>query len=118
MRFDVQTAINFNKCEVKGDKGLNCLRNRLRQYQEDGRSATSSLPNKKMTLILAQGDTYLEGSPAHAYDLRTPYLRFIFGIIGITDIEFIYTNSLNVGDEARNLAITKAQAALKAAIAH
>jgi FMN-dependent NADH-azoreductase len=49
-----------------------------------------------MTLILAQGDTYPKGNPAHAYDLRTPYLRFIFGIIGITDIEFIYVNSLNV----------------------
>jgi FMN-dependent NADH-azoreductase len=74
--------------------------------------------NKKMTIIMAQGGAYPEGSPTHAYDLQTPYLRFIFGFIGITDIEFVYANSLNLGDEARNLAIANAQSALKAAIAY
>ncbi|MBD2120994.1 FMN-dependent NADH-azoreductase, partial [Trichocoleus sp. FACHB-262] len=42
----------------------------------------------------------------------------IFGFIGITDIEFVYADSLNLGDEARNLAIANAQSALQAAIAH
>lgn len=74
--------------------------------------------NKKMTIIMAQGGAYPEGSPTHAYDLQTPYLRFIFGFIGITDTEFVYANSLNLGDEARSLAIANAQSALKAAIAH
>ena len=73
--------------------------------------------NKKMTLIVAQGGAYPEGSPTHTYDLQTPYLKLIFGFIGITDIEFVYANSLNLGDEVRSLAIANAQSALKAAIA-
>ena len=67
---------------------------------------------------MAQGGAYPEGSPTHAYDLQTPYLQLIFGFIGITDIEFVYADSLNLGDAARNLAIANAQSALRAAIAH
>lgn len=74
--------------------------------------------NKKMTIIIAQGGAYPEGSPAHAYDLQTPYLQLIFGFIGITDIEFVYADGLNLGDEARERAIANAQSALKAAISH
>ncbi len=58
--------------------------------------------NKKMTIMTAQGGAYSEGSPTHAYDLQSPYLQLIFGFIGITDIEFIHADSLNLGDEARN----------------
>lgn len=67
---------------------------------------------------MAQGEAYPEGSPTHAYDLQTPYLKLIFGFIGVTDLEFIYAGSLNLGDEARNLAMVNAQSALQAAIAH
>jgi FMN-dependent NADH-azoreductase len=73
--------------------------------------------NKKMTIITARGGAYAEGTPAHAYDLQTPYLRLIFGFMGITDIEFIHADSINLGDEARSLAIANAQSAIKAAIA-
>jgi FMN-dependent NADH-azoreductase len=73
--------------------------------------------NKKMTIITARGGAYAEGSPTHAYDLQTPYLRLIFGFMGITDIEFIHADSINLGDEARSLAIANAQSAIKAAIA-
>jgi FMN-dependent NADH-azoreductase len=61
--------------------------------------------NKKMTIITAQGGAYSEGSPIHTYDLQSPYLRLILGFIGITDIEFIHADSLNLGDEARNQAL-------------
>lgn len=74
--------------------------------------------NKKMTLIIAQGGTYAEGGPTHSYDLQTPYLKLIFGFIGITEIDFIRADSLALGDEARNLAIANAQAALKNAVFH
>lgn len=74
--------------------------------------------NKKMTIITAQGGVYSEGSPTHAYDLQSPYLRLIFGFIGITDIKFINADSLASGDDARNQAIANAQSALKTAVAH
>ncbi|MBD1852299.1 FMN-dependent NADH-azoreductase [Leptolyngbya sp. FACHB-711] len=88
-----------------------------RTFLADETGYKALVHDRKMTIILAQGGTYPEDSPTHAYDLQTPYLRFIFGFIGITDVEFIYANGLNLGTEARNLTIVKAQAALKATIA-
>lgn len=69
--------------------------------------------NKKAVLILSQGGVYSEGSPAESYDLQTPYLRLIFGFMGVTDVEFIYADSLNMGDEARSQSIAKAESTLK-----
>ncbi|MDI9640626.1 hypothetical protein QM565_33565 [Geitlerinema splendidum] len=42
--------------------------------------------------------------------------QMTFGVASI--IEFVYADSLNLGDEAREMAIANAQSALKAAIAH
>ncbi len=44
---------------------------------------------KKMVCVTARGSDYSSGSPLHPYDFQEPYLRSIFGFIGITDIEFI-----------------------------
>jgi len=44
---------------------------------------------KRMVCVTARGSDYSLGSPLHAYDFQEPYLRSIFGFIGITDIEFI-----------------------------
>jgi len=44
---------------------------------------------KKVTIIIASGGNYLAGTPTEAWNHQTPYLRFILGFIGITDITFI-----------------------------
>ncbi|MFQ4136676.1 FMN-dependent NADH-azoreductase [Nodosilinea sp. PGN35] len=87
-----------------------------RTFSVDETGYKGLVHNKKMTIIMAQGGAYPEGSPTHSYDLQTPYLKLIFGFIGITDIEFVYADGLNQGEQARNLAIANAQSALKAAI--
>ena len=45
--------------------------------------------NKKVIAIVASGGSYIEGSGLSALDFEVPYLRFIFGFIGITDVRFI-----------------------------
>jgi FMN-dependent NADH-azoreductase len=70
---------------------------------------------KKMLIVTARGGSYPKDTPYHAYDLQEPYLRLIFGFIGITDIEVVHVENLMGGDEARTQAIAQAQAALKAA---
>lgn len=45
--------------------------------------------NKKLLAIVTSGGNYLEGSGLAALDHEVPYLRFVFGFIGITDIRFV-----------------------------
>ncbi|MEH2245174.1 FMN-dependent NADH-azoreductase [Nostoc sp.] len=72
---------------------------------------------KKAVIITASGGDYSATSPAAAYNFQEPYLRAIFGFIGITDIQFINANSLSNGDDARIQSLSKARAAIQDAIA-
>jgi FMN-dependent NADH-azoreductase len=42
---------------------------------------------KKATFIVASGAKYDAGSPFEPYNQETPYLKSIFGFLGITDVE-------------------------------
>ena len=44
---------------------------------------------KSMVCVTARGSDYSAGSPMQPYDYQQPYLRAIFGFIGITDVTFI-----------------------------
>jgi FMN-dependent NADH-azoreductase len=71
---------------------------------------------KKAVIITARGGDFSPTSPTFVYDFQEPYLRAIFGFIGITDIQFINANSLNQGD-ARTQSLLEARAAIQDAIA-
>lgn len=45
--------------------------------------------NKKVIAIIASGGSYAEGSGLTALDHEVPYVRFIFGFMGITDVHFV-----------------------------
>lgn len=45
--------------------------------------------NKKLLAIVTSGGSYLEGSALKPMDHEVPYLRLVFGFIGITDIRFV-----------------------------
>lgn len=42
--------------------------------------------DRKMLVLTAQSGSYRPGTPTEAYNFHEPYLRTIFGLIGITDI--------------------------------
>lgn len=44
---------------------------------------------KKVLAIVASGGSYVEGSGMTAMDFEVPYLRFIFGYMGISDVRFV-----------------------------
>jgi FMN-dependent NADH-azoreductase len=54
------------------------------------------LRGKKVTFVIASGGVYEQGSPLAAMNFAEPYLRSIFGFIGVTDATFI-----NAGGTAR-----------------
>jgi FMN-dependent NADH-azoreductase len=82
----------------------------------DAQGFRGLVEGKKAVIITARGGDFSATSPAVAYDFQEPYLRTIFGFIGITDIQFINANSLNEGD-ARTQSLAEARAAIQDAIA-
>ena len=64
------------------------------------------LPGKKVFVLAARGGIY-QDTPN---DTQTPYLRNIFGLMGITDITFVNAEGLAMGDEAKAEALTAAHA--------
>ncbi|MDY7012577.1 MAG: FMN-dependent NADH-azoreductase [Cyanobacteriota bacterium] len=75
------------------------------------------MEGKKMLIITARGGTYPEGTPMAKFDCQEPYLRTIFGFIGIADIAFIHADNLNVGEAARRDSLAEAKDAIAQAVA-
>jgi FMN-dependent NADH-azoreductase len=69
--------------------------------------------NKKMAVIIARGADYSPDTSMQQYDFQEPYLRAIFGFVGITDIQFIIAQPMDMGERLRDArleeAILKAQ---------
>jgi FMN-dependent NADH-azoreductase len=62
--------------------------------------AKGLLTGKKATLLLARGGVYESGSPMASFDFVAPYLRAMFGLLGVTDVTIIAaegTAQLNTG---------------------
>lgn len=69
------------------------------RYLEDGK-IEGLAKNKKMIVITSRGGSY--NSPdTKDYDHQEPYLRMIFGFIGITDIAFLKVEPMDMGEELR-----------------
>lgn len=67
---------------------------------------------KRMVCITARGSDYSPVGPLHALDFQEPYLRSIFGFVGITDIDFIYAQPTDISalrDAAMATAFTQAR---------
>jgi FMN-dependent NADH-azoreductase len=73
---------------------------------------------KKLLVIAASGSVFRPGTPFGPYNFHEPYLRTVFGFIGITDVTFINADGLNDGGEAREHSLAEAQKAIQTAIAN
>jgi FMN-dependent NADH-azoreductase len=51
------------------------------------------LGNKKVVVITARGGAYEKGTPREKFDFQEPYLRHIFGFVGLTDVTFIHAEN-------------------------
>ena len=73
------------------------------KYTETG--PVGLLENKKVYVLAARGGMY-KGTPK---DTQTQYIKDFLSFIGITDIEFVYAEGLNMGDKSRDAALDAAQ---------
>lgn len=62
------------------------------------------LTGKKAVIFAARGGLYA-GTPK---DSQTTYLKDFLGFIGITDVEFVYAEGLNLGEEPKAKALDQA----------
>jgi FMN-dependent NADH-azoreductase len=69
--------------------------------------------SKKGLFITSSGGSYTPGSAAAALNFQEPYLRAVFGFIGLTDLKFIAAESLNQGEDAARQSREKAENALR-----
>ena len=79
----------------------------LYKYNEQGQPV-GLVHNKKMICVTSRGGDYSEKSPSHSYDFQEPYLRAIFGFVGITDMHFINAQPMDITPELREAAIAAA----------
>ena len=56
--------------------------------------------DRRVTVVVASGGDFQPGSPAAGYNFLEPYLRAIFGFIGITSVQFVYAPNQNVSEDA------------------
>lgn len=86
----------------------------LFHYTEKGPEGL--VKNRKMAVITSRGGDYGDASPFHAYDFQEPYLRAVFGFVGLTDIVFVNAQPMDMGDEIQKEKIARAkESARKAA---
>ena len=69
------------------------------RYTEKG--PVGLLTDKKAYVLATRGGNY-QGT---SYDTQTGYVRNFLGFIGITDVEFIYAEGLNMGDDSKVAAL-------------
>ncbi|EGQ7871855.1 FMN-dependent NADH-azoreductase [Vibrio parahaemolyticus] len=76
------------------------------KYTEKG--VQGLIEGKKAIVVTTRGGIHKD-SPT---DNVTPYLRTVLGFVGITDVEFVYAEALNMGDDAASKGILEAQSQL------
>lgn len=77
------------------------------RYTENG--PVGLLGGKKVYIFAARGGLYA----GTAKDSQTTYVRDFLNFIGLSDVEFVYAEGLNMGEERKNAALDSAQRQLE-----
>jgi FMN-dependent NADH-azoreductase len=64
--------------------------------------------DKRVIIAISRGGFYGPGTPAATAEHLETYLRTVFGFIGVTDLEFIAAEGVNIGPEQREKALAGA----------
>lgn len=89
----------------------------LFRYNEIG-VAEGLLTGKQMVVMTSRGGDYSPGSPLQAFDFLEPYLRAIFGFVGVADLHFINAHGMDISPAARRASLVKAMAEARALAAN
>lgn len=67
---------------------------------------------KRVIIASSRGGFYGEGSAGKPMDFQEPYLRAVLGFLGVTDIEFVRAEGVNVSADHKTEALKTAQATI------
>ncbi len=84
----------------------------LFRYTEKG--VEGLVKGKKMVIITSRGGDY-SAEEMQKFDFQEPYLRAIFGLVGLIDVTFIKAQPMDMGAELQKQKILDAQAIAKKA---
>jgi FMN-dependent NADH-azoreductase len=59
-------------------------------------------------IAISLGNLYGSGQPAAAFEHVETYLRSVFSFVGITNLQFIVAEGVQLGPDARQAALDKA----------
>jgi hypothetical protein len=68
-------------------------------FKYDANGVHGLAGGKRVIIALSRGDFYVAGAPSAATEHAVTYLRSIFEFIGVTDIEVIVAEGVNIGAE-------------------
>ncbi len=69
---------------------------------------------KRVIIASSRGGFYSAGTAGAAADFQEAYLRQVFGFLGVTDIEFVRAEGVNISPEHKAQALAAAHAAIGA----
>lgn len=76
------------------------------KYTENG--PVGLLEGKSALILAARGGMYAGTD----FDSQTPHLKHMLGLIGVKDVEVIYAEGLNMGDERKQQSLDEARQAI------
>src|ERR1700728_3745271 len=77
-------------------------------FKYDAQGPKGLAGDKRVIVAISRGGFYGPGTPAAALEHLESYLRGIFGFIGVTKLEFILAEGIQVGPEHREKAVAGA----------
>jgi FMN-dependent NADH-azoreductase len=83
-------------------------------FKYDAQGVQGLAGNKRVIVAISRGGFYGAGTPMAALEHLETYLRSVFGFLGVTQLEFISADGIQVGPEHREKAITDALQAVTA----
>ena len=84
------------------------------KYTETG--PVGLIQGKKVYVFTSRGGVYSEG-PAKVMDFHETYLRAVLGFIGMTDVTFVHSEGLGMGEAAVEKAVAQTRETIGALIA-
>jgi FMN-dependent NADH-azoreductase len=83
-----------------------------RTFAKTSKGFEGLVTGKRVVIVAASGSDFRPNTPGAAYNFLEPYLRAIFGFIGITDVTFVYAHSLASDETTATRAVAEAVATL------